>query len=86
MPEEIIDSRYTPEAMNALKGWFKDHDSELPQSLQLNASEYLPDLRLTIDCLFQRVAANWENPTFHTNIRRLYDIQAKIIEMNKAAG
>lgn len=79
MPEEQIDDKYTPEAIASLKEWFKEHDKELPQSLQLNASEYLPDLRLTIDCLLQRAMANWENPTFHTNIRRLYDIQAKVV-------
>lgn len=79
MSEEIIDSKYTPEAIKDLEKWFKDHDSEIPESLQLNASEYMPNLRFTIDCLFQRAMANWENITFHTNIRRLYDIKDKIV-------
>lgn len=42
MPEEQINDKYTPEAIASLKEWFKEHDKELPQSLQLNASEYFP--------------------------------------------
>lgn len=79
MNEEL----YTPEKINEVINWFKEHDAELPKSFQMDAATKIPDLRNTIDCLSQASLAGWEQPTFYPVIKRFYRLRDMVEEYIK---
>lgn len=74
---------YTPEKIKEVIAWFNEHDAQLPESFQMDASIYIPNLKEAIDGMSQMSLANCENPNFYPGIKRFYklrDILAKVIE------
>lgn len=51
---------YTEEEVNALKQWFDARS--LPQTMQIDDSAFTPDLKDTVDMLFEQAYICRENP------------------------
>lgn len=51
---------YTEEEVDELKNWFITQ--KLPQSMQINSSAFSPDLKKTVDMLFEQAYASCHNP------------------------
>lgn len=65
---------YTLDKLNDLREWFKTH--ELPQDIQLDKALYIPDLRDTIDALFEQAYVCYENPKMQGSIILLEKIKS----------
>lgn len=70
-PEKI-----TKEDIQKIKTWFQN--TPLPQTMQINASAYTPDLPATVNYLIIELEANHHNPNMHGSYRLLYEIKQKI--------
>lgn len=76
------EDKFSLEAINELIAWFANR-KDLPESLQLDASAYIPNLKETVDGLTQMSLANYENPLFHPAIKRFYKIKEALEEKMK---
>ena len=45
---------HTIEEIDELKNWFIDNKDKLPQTMQIDSSAFTPDLKETIDMLFDQ--------------------------------
>ena len=45
---------HTLEEINELKSWFEANQEKLPETMQIDSSAFSPDLRDTIDMLFEQ--------------------------------
>lgn len=70
----------TIEELNELKAWFESQ--ELPQTMQIDKATFTPDLKETIDMLFEQAYIYNENPKMQGSILLLKKIKAKIEEEN----
>lgn len=77
------EDKYGLEAINELIAWFANR-KDLPESLQLDASAYIPNLKETVDGLTQMSLANYENPLFHPAIKRFYKIKEALENMQES--
>lgn len=68
------EDKYSLEAINELVAWFAAQ-TDLPESLQMDTSVYIPNLKETIDGLTQMSLANYENPLFRPAIKRFYKLK-----------
>ena len=74
--------KYSAEELNDLIAWFEANKQRLPQSLQLDPGNYIPDLKSTLEvmiCVSQRTR---NNPTFSGFICNLFKVRDKIIAEN----
>ena len=53
---------HTIEEIDELKKWFIDNKGKLPQTMQIDSSAFTPDLKETIDMLFEQAYICYENP------------------------
>ena len=71
---------HTLEEINALKSWFEANQEKLPETMQIDSSAFSPDLRDTIDMLFEQAYICYENPTMQGCIRFLKKIKKNLEE------
>lgn len=64
---------YTLEKLNELKDWFDTH--ELPETLQLDKSTYIPDLKDTVSALLDQAYICYSNPKMQGGIVLLEKIK-----------
>lgn len=74
---------YTEEEVNALKAWF-DAQS-LPPTMQIDKSAYTPDLKDTVDMLFEQAYVCYENPKMQGCFYLLEKIKSNL-EQNKTGA
>lgn len=74
---------YTEEEVNALKAWF-DAQS-LPQTMQIDKSAFTPDLKDTVDMLFEQAYVCYENPKMQGCFYLLEKIKSNL-EQNKTGA
>lgn len=72
---------HTIEEINELKAWFEPRLAELPETMQIDSSAFTPDLKETIDMLFDQAYICYENPKMQGCIWLL-----KKIKKNLEAG
>ena len=58
--------------------WFEDRMDRLPESMQINAATYAPDLRLTVRNLILTLRKNKTNVTFSGYMETLLKIREKL--------
>ena len=68
------------EEINELKSWFEANQEKLPQTMQIDSSAFSPDLRDTIDMLFEQAYICYENPKMQGCIRFLKKIRKNLEE------
>ena len=71
---------HTLEEINELKSWFEANQEKLPETMQIDSSAFSPDLRDTIDMLFEQAYICYENPKMQGCIRFLKKIKKKLEE------
>jgi hypothetical protein len=71
---------HTLEEINELKSWFEANQEKLPQTMQIDSSAFSPDLRDTIDMLFEQAYICYENPKMQGCIRFLKKIKKNLEE------
>jgi ribonuclease HII len=70
----------TVEEINELKSWFEANQEKLPETMQIDSSAFSPDLRDTIDMLFEQAYICYENPKMQGCIRFLKKIKKNLEE------
>ena len=71
---------HTLEKINELKSWFEANQEKLPETMQIDSSAFSPDLRDTIDMLFEQAYICYENPKMQGCIRFLKKIKKNLEE------
>lgn len=71
---------HTLEEINELKNWFEANQEKLPETMQIDSSAFSPDLRDTIDMLFEQAYICYENPKMQGCIRFLKKIKKNLEE------
>jgi hypothetical protein len=71
---------HTLEEINELKSWFEANQEKLPETMQIDSSAFSPDLRDTIDMLFEQAYICYENPKMQGCIRLLKKIKKNLEE------
>ena len=71
---------HTLEEINELKSWFEANQENLPETMQIDSSAFSPDLRDTIDMLFEQAYICYENPKMQGCIRFLKKIKKNLEE------
>ena len=66
---------HTFEEIEELNAWFQENRSKFPQSMQLDASAFIPDLTATIDMLFEQAYIYHNNPKMQGSILILKKIK-----------
>ena len=74
---------HTIEEIDELKNWFIDNKDKLPQTMQIDSSAFTPDLKETIDMLFDQAYICYENPKMQGCILILKKIKKNIEELYK---
>lgn len=72
---------HTIEELNELKAWFELQD--LPQTMYIDKATYTPNLKETIDMLFDQSYIYYENPKMQGSILLLKRIKTNLEEMHK---
>ena len=72
---------HTIEEIDELKNWFIDNKDKLPQTMQIDSSAFTPDLKETIDMLFEQAYICYENPKMQGCIFLLKKIKKNIEEL-----
>ncbi len=67
-----------------LKKWFAKQ--KIPQDLQLNEWEYIPNLEFTINTLIANLEANKKNKGYLPYYEKLIEIKEKLTNKNKQNG
>lgn len=68
---------HTLEQVDEMRRWFDAQT--LPQTMQINSSAYTPDLKDTIDMLFEQAYVCYENPRMQGCFFLLDQIKAKLL-------
>ena len=71
---------HTLEEINELKSWFEANQEKLPETMQIDSSAFSPDLRDTLDMLFEQAYICYENPKMQGCIRFLKKIKKNLEE------
>ena len=72
---------HTLEEINELKSWFEANQEKLPETMQIDSSAFSPDLRDTIDMLFEQAYICYENPKMQGCIYLIKKIKKNLEEM-----
>ena len=59
---------HTFEEIEELNAWFQQNRSKFPQSMQLDASAFIPNLAATVDMLFEQAYICHNNPKMQGSI------------------
>ena len=73
---------YTLEEIDELKQWFEVHMEEIPESMQIEAGVFTPDLQNTINMLLEQAYICYNNPKMKGCILLLKKIQQNILKIN----
>lgn len=74
---------HTIEEIDELKGWFQEHESQLPETMQIDSSAFSPNLKETVNMLFEQAYICHENPKMQGCIWLLKKIKVKLEEENR---
>ena len=69
---------HTIEELNDLRAWFESQN--LPQTMYIDKATYTPDLKETIDMLFEQSYIYYENPKMQGSILLLKKIKTRLEE------
>ena len=69
---------HTLEEIQELEVWFESHMSEFPDTLQIDASTYTPDLKETISMLFEQAYITCGNSKMQGCVWLLKKIREKM--------
>lgn len=69
---------HTIEELNELRAWFDSQN--LPQTMYIDKATYTPDLKETIDMLFDQSYIYYENPKMQGSILLLKKIKRRLEE------
>lgn len=69
---------YTLEEVNALKRWFDEQGNNIPSEMAIEKSTYSPNLRLTIQMLFEQAYICYNNPKMQGCLLLLEKIKSNI--------
>ena len=69
---------HTIEEIDELRTWFEENKNKFPQSMQLDASAYIPNLATTIDMLFEQAYVCYNNPKMQGPILILKKIKKNL--------
>ena len=61
---------YTQEEVNELKKWFDSQ--ELPPTMQIDKAAFTPNLKDTVDMLFEQAYVCYENPKMQGKLRAIW--------------
>ena len=75
---------YTLEEVDALKRWFDEQGNNIPSEMAIEKSTYSPNLRLTIQMLFEQAYICYNNPKMQGCLLLLEKIKSNI-ENNQAS-
>jgi hypothetical protein len=75
---------YKKDEIQAMKEWFDNH--ELPQSMQIDAYTFSPDLRKTVNTLLKQALRFYDRPAMYGGVYILERIRAKILETENSAS
>jgi len=79
--KDFYKKKYTKQDMDELRAWFKRHEAELPQTLELDAATQLHDLKRTVASYLEVYDIHGDNPTFSGQMHHLFLIRARLEEM-----
>ena len=71
---------HTIEEINELKVWFEAIESRLPETMQIDSRAYTPNLKETINMLFDQAYICYENPKMQGCIYLLKKIKKNLEE------
>lgn len=71
---------FSAEEIEELCSWLKDNIDKLPQSLQLDKSIYIKDLKSTIELFIPLAKERRESQCFNGQIFLLFKIREKVLE------
>ena len=80
-PRVILQRTHTIEEVNELRVWFESIEDKLPATMQIDSSAFTPDLKETIDMLFDQAYICYENPKMQGCILILKKIKKNIEEL-----
>ncbi|MBP3679149.1 MAG: hypothetical protein J6I70_02390 [Bacteroidaceae bacterium] len=69
---------YTLEEVDALKRWFDEQGNNIPSEMAIEKSTYSPNLRLTIQMLFEQAYICYNNPKMQGCLLLLEKIKSNI--------
>ena len=74
---------HTIEEIDELREWFEKIKSRLPEAMQIDSSAYTPNLKETINMLFDQAYICYENPKMQGCIYLLKKIKKNLEEMQE---
>lgn len=69
---------YTLEEVDALKRWFDEQGNNIPSEMAIEKSTYSPNLKLTIQILFEQAYICYNNPKMQGCLLLLEKIKSNI--------
>lgn len=69
---------YTLEEVDALKRWFDEQGDNIPSEMTIEKSTYSPNLRLTIQMLFEQAYICYNNPKMQGCLLLLEKIKSNL--------
>lgn len=69
---------YTLEEVDALKRWFDEQGNNIPSEMAIEKSTYSPNLRLTIQMLFEQAYICYNNPKMQGCLLLLEKIKSNL--------
>lgn len=69
---------YTLEEVDALKRWFDEQGDNIPSEMAIEKSTYSPNLRLTIQMLFEQAYICYNNPKMQGCLLLLEKIKSNL--------
>lgn len=69
---------YTLEEVDALKRWFDEQGNHIPSEMAIEKSTYSPNLKLTIQMLFEQAYICYNNPKMQGCLLLLEKIKSNI--------
>lgn len=69
---------YTLEEVDALKRWFDEQGNNIPSEMAIEKSTYSPNLKLTIQMLFEQAYICYNNPKMQGCLLLLEKIKSNI--------
>lgn len=73
---------HTIEEIQELQAWFESITGKLPDTMQIDSSAFTPNLKETIDMLFEQAYICYENPKMQGCILLLKKIKANLENSN----
>lgn len=78
-----LKQRYTEKEVTEIVSWFEQQKEQLPQSLRIDKTLNIPDLKRTVNDLCILAKKRYDSPTFSAQIGFLFTIR-EIIEGRRA--